>query len=265
MGILDEILSRKIQKLRDSKARLNIKELRTRIDDAKKAIDFKSAIRRSDDEKIKLIAEIKKASPSKGLIRRDFDHRLIARIYEEKAADAVSVLTEEDFFQGRLSFLPDVKKALSKPVLRKDFIFDEYQIYESRAAEADAVLLIASILDKNQAAEFIHLARELGLSVLFEVHNFSELEMAMMADSDVIGINNRDLKTLKIDINTSLTLKREIPSDKIIVSESGIRTREDVQKLENAGFDAMLIGTTFMEAEDIGKKIDELLTRTDER
>jgi indole-3-glycerol phosphate synthase len=263
MGILDEILARKRQKLRDLKSRVNTKELKSKIGDLKKPRDFKCAIQRSPEERIKLIAEIKKASPSKGIIRQDFDHRSIARIYDEKAANAVSVLTEEDFFQGSLSFLPDVKKVLSKPVLRKDFIFDEYQIYESRASEADAILLIASVLDKNQAAEYLHLARELGLSVLFEVHNFGELEMAMMVDSDIIGINNRDLKTLKIDMNTSLSLKNEIPAGKIVVSESGIRTGEDVQKLGNAGFDAMLIGTTFMEAEDIGKKIDELMTKTD--
>jgi indole-3-glycerol phosphate synthase len=263
MGILDEILSRKIQKLRDSKARSSIKELRAKIEDVEKPREFKTAVRRPSGKKIKLIAEIKKASPSQGIIRQDFDHRSIARIYEEKGADAVSVLTEEDFFQGNLAFLPQVKKVLTKPVLRKDFIFDEYQIYESRAYEADAILLIASVLDRNQAAEYLDLAGELGLSVLFEVHDFEELETAMMIDSDVIGINNRNLKTLRTDINTSFTLKKEIPSDKIVVSESGIRTREDVQRLENAGFDAMLIGTTFMSAEDIGREIDELMTKTD--
>jgi indole-3-glycerol phosphate synthase len=261
MGILDEILSKKKERLRDSKTHRSIKELKARIGHVEKPRDFLAAIKRAPEERIKLIAEIKRASPSKGVIRRSFDHRSIARIYDEKGAAAVSVLTEEDFFQGSLSFLPDVKKILSKPVLRKDFIFDEYQIYESRAYEADAILLIASVLDSNQAAEYLHLARELGLSVLFEVHNFDELETAMAIDSDIIGINNRDLKTLKVDMNTSLTLKRDIPSLKIVVSESGIRAREDVQRLEDAGFDAMLIGTIFMEAGDIGKKMDELLTK----
>jgi indole-3-glycerol phosphate synthase len=218
---------------------------------------------RTPGEKIKLIAEIKKASPSKGTVRRDFDHLSIARIYEEKAVNAVSVLTEEDFFQGSLAFLPEVKNVLTKPVLRKDFIFDEYQIYESRAYEADAILLIASILDRNQVVEYLHLAGELGLSVLFEVHDFKELETALVTGSDIIGINNRDLKTLKIDINTTFNLKREISPNKIVVSESGIKTREDVRKLEDSGIDAMLIGTSFMEAEDIGKKIDGLMDKSD--
>jgi indole-3-glycerol phosphate synthase len=218
---------------------------------------------RTPGEKIKLIAEIKKASPSKGIVRRDFDHLSIARIYEEKAVNAVSVLTEEDFFQGSLAFLPEVKNVLTKPVLRKDFIFDEYQIYESRAYEADAILLIASILDRNQAVEYLHLAGELGLSVLFEVHDFKELETALVTGSDIIGINNRDLKTLKIDINTTFNLKKEISPNKIVVSESGIKTREDVKKLEDSGIDAMLIGTSFMEAEDIGKKIDGLMDKSD--
>jgi len=263
MGILNEILSAKKQILKDSKGRSPVKELKVRINDLENPRDFKTAIMRTPGEKIKLIAEIKKASPSKGIVRRDFDHLSIARIYEEKAVNAVSVLTEEDFFQGSLAFLPEVKNVLTKPVLRKDFIFDEYQIYESRAYEADAILLIASILDRNQAVEYLHLAGELGLSVLFEVHDFKELETALVTGSDIIGINNRDLKTLKIDINTTFNLKKEISPNKIVVSESGIKTREDVRKLEDSGIDAMLIGTSFMEAEDIGKKIDGLMDKSD--
>ncbi len=258
MGILQEIVSRKIQRLKDSKARLPIKVLKTKIDDSDKPRDFKTAIKRSIDEKIKLIAEIKKASPSKGIIRKNFDHVVIARTYEDKGVQAVSVLTEEDFFMGSLTFLPEVKKVLTKPILRKDFIFDEYQIYEARANEADAILLIAAILEKNQASEYIHLAKELGLSVLFEVHDFNELTMALSIDSDIIGINNRNLNTLKVDMNTTFELKKEIPNDRIVVSESGIKTREDVKRLEGAGIDAMLIGTSFMETEDIGEKINEL-------
>jgi indole-3-glycerol phosphate synthase len=262
MSILNTIVEKKKERLFLLKNKTPLPELKSTIKDVDKPRDFQKAIQR-DSDNIKLIAEIKKASPSKGIIKKDFNHLAIVKIYEEKKVNAVSVLTEEDFFQGSLSFLPDVKKVLSNPVLRKDFIFDEYQIYESRASEADAILLIAAVLDRNQAAEYLHLARELGLSVLFEVHNFGELEMALRVDSDIIGINNRDLKTLKIDMNTSLSLKDEIPAGKIVVSESGIKTREDVLKLEAAGFDAMLIGTTFIEAEDIGKKIDELMTKTD--
>jgi indole-3-glycerol phosphate synthase len=261
MGILHEIVLKKKERLKDSVFHVPLSELKEIIGVVEKPRDFRSSIERHRAEKIRLIAEIKKASPSGGIIRREFDSLSIARIYETKPVDAVSVLTEEDYFQGRLTFLPDVKKATAKPVLRKDFIFDEYQIYESRAYEADAILLIASILERNQAAEYLHLAGELGLAVLFEVHDFKELEMALMTNCDIIGINNRDLTRMEIDMNTTFSLKKEIPPGRIIVSESGIRTEEDVRKLESAGIDAMLIGTTFMEAEDIGGKIDELMNK----
>jgi indole-3-glycerol phosphate synthase len=262
MSILNTIVEKKKERLFLLKNKTSLSELKSLINDVDKPRDFQKNIKR-DSDNIKLIAEVKKASPSKGLIRQKFDHIAIAGTYQEKSVHAISVLTEEDFFMGKMSFLSDIKRVTTKPLLRKDFIFDEYQIYESRAYEADAILLIAAVLERNQAAEYLHLARELGLSVLFEVHNFGELEMAMMVDSNIIGINNRDLTTLKIDMNTSLALKNEIPADKLVISESGIRTREDVQKLENAGFDAMLIGTTFMEAEDIGGKIDELMIKPD--
>ncbi|MEW6676045.1 MAG: indole-3-glycerol phosphate synthase TrpC [Nitrospirota bacterium] len=259
MEILAEIVSKKKRWLKDAKASVSIKDLKSRINNIEKPRDFKAAIKRNLNEKIRLIAEIKKASPSKGVIRENFDHIEIATIYEKKQVSAISILTEEDFFQGRLEYLLDVKRITKKPLLRKDFIFDEYQIYESRANKADAILLIAAILDKNHADEYLHLAKELGLSVLFEVYNFKELEMALLIGADIIGINNRDLKTLRLDINTTFELKKELPSDKIVVSESGIKTREDVLRLEEAGVDAMLIGTSLMEAGDIGKKIDELM------
>lgn len=259
MGILNEIISRKKEQLKDSKTRLPIKDLRAKIGDVEESRNFKTAIKRSHGEKVKLVAEIKRASPSKGMIKRDFDHLSIARTYEEKAVSAVSILTEENFFQGNLKFLSEVKKVITKPILRKDFVFDEYQIYESKANEADAILLIAAILDKNQAAEYLHLSKELGLSVIFEVHNSKELEMALLIDSDMIGINNRDLKTLQVNINTTFELKKEIPSCKVTISESGIKTREDVKRLEDACIDSILVGTALMEAEDIGKKIDELM------
>jgi indole-3-glycerol phosphate synthase len=263
MVILDEIVSKKRQRVNDSKARTSIKELRRRIEDVEKLGDFRSAIKRAVGEKIKLVAEIKRASPSKGIIRKDFDHLSIARIYEEKAVNAVSILTEEDFFQGNLKFLSEVRKVITKPILRKDFIFDEYQIYESRANEADVILLIAAILDKNQASEYINLSKKLGLYVIFEVHDFKELETALLIDSEIIGINNRDLKTLKVDINTTFKLKKEIPPYKIVISESGIKTREDVERLEDAGIDSILVGTAFLESEDIGRKIDELMGKMD--
>jgi indole-3-glycerol phosphate synthase len=256
--ILKEIVSKKKEKIKEAKVRRSKNYFMAAISDIKEGRDFKTAIKRTASGKINLIAEIKKASPSKGIIRKDFDHLSIASIYEKEAVSAVSILTEEDFFLGNLNFLSDVRKVITKPILRKDFIIDEYQIYESRANEADAILLIAAILDRKQANEYFQLARELNLSVLFEVHNFKELEIALSIDSDIIGINNRDLKTLQVDINTTLKLKKQIPPDKILISESGIKTREHVKMLEAAGIDSILVGTAFMEAEDIGKKIKEL-------
>lgn len=258
MSVLDSILKKKTERLQYAKSTIPINDLKNRLRDIDKTRDFRSAVKRNG-EKIKLIAEIKKASPSKGLIRKEFDPIKIASIYHEKPVSAISVLTEEDFFQGHLSYIKVVKDITSKPILRKDFIFDEYQIYESRANHADAILLIAAILEKNQAEEYLHLAKELGLHVLFEVHDEDDLEKALLIDADIIGINNRNLKTLKIDLSPTLILRKDIPKDKIVVSESGIRDRSDVIKLQDAGVDAMLIGTSLMEAEDIGKKIDELM------
>lgn len=263
MGILDEIVSKKRKRLNYTKSLIPLKDIKSRLADINKPRDFKAAIKRKMDGKIKLIAEIKKASPSKGVIRENFNPVEIASVYEKKQASAISILTEEDFFQGNLEFIPKVKKVTTIPLLRKDFIFDEYQIYESRANEADAILLIAAILDKNQAKEYLHIAKELELSVLFEVHDLKELDMALLIDADIIGINNRNLKTMKIDINNTFEIKKEIPSGKIVVSESGIKTRDDILRLEAAGIDAVLIGTSFMEAGDIGKKIEELFDGKD--
>lgn len=257
MTILEKIVAKKKETLSSSKHRTPLSELKSLIRDVESPRDFQKAIKR-DSEAIRLIAEIKKASPSKGLIRSNFNHLEIAAIYENEKVDAISVLTEEDFFQGKLDFLPDVKDTTTRPVLRKDFIFDIYQIYEARAYKADAILLIAAILETNQAQEYISLSRELGMSVLFEVHDMDEMDVALRIKAPVIGINNRNLKTLKIDLNTSLELKREIPKDRIVVAESGIRTSENVLRLQEAGLDAMLIGTSFMESQNISAKIDEL-------
>jgi indole-3-glycerol phosphate synthase len=259
MGILDAIVAKKKEGLTVVKARTPLKNLKVRLGDIEKPADFAGALKREPGERMRLVAEIKKASPSKGVIRKDFDHLSIARIYEEKTVDAVSILTEEDFFQGSITFIPDAKKVLTKPVLRKDFIFDEYQIYEARANQADAVLLIAAILGRNQASEYLDLSKELGLSVLFEVHDMKELEMALQIDCPIIGINNRNLKTMQIDLQTTFDITKVVPPQKIIVSESGIRTKADVQRLHEAGINGMLIGTSLMEAEDIARKIDELM------
>lgn len=257
MSVLEKIVEAKKKRLSSAKYTKPLSELKSLIRDIERPRDIAKALKR-DDNPIKLIAEIKKASPSRGLIRSDFSHTAIASVYEAKKVDAVSVLTEEDFFQGRLEFLEEVKQIVSCPVLRKDFIFDEYQLFEARAKKADAVLLIAAILELKQAEEFLHLARELGLSVLFEVHDLAELETALRINAPIIGINNRNLKTLAIDLNTTFELKKEIHGDCVVVSESGIKTRDDVLRLEEAGIDAMLIGTSLMESHDIAGKIDAL-------
>jgi indole-3-glycerol phosphate synthase len=257
MSVLEKILEAKKERLSSIRYTTPLGALKSLIRDSDKPRDFQTAIRR-DSSAIKVIAEIKKASPLKGLIRGDFDHRKIASTYESLHVNAVSVITEEDFFQGRLEFLEEVKKIVSCPVLRKDFIFDEYQIFEARANKADAILLMASVLELRQAEEYLHLARELGLSVLFEVHDLTELEIALRVNAPVVGINNRNLRTLAIDLKTTFELKKEIPGDRTVVSESGIKTREDVLRLDEAGIDAMLIGTSLMESQDIAGKMDIL-------
>ncbi len=257
MSVLNKIVEKKRERLSHVKSRTSLEELKALIKDIEKPVDFEKAIKRYTGD-IKLIAEVKKASPSKGIIRDTFDHIKIASLYEEKKVDAISVITEEDFFQGKIDFLPDIKNVTTRPVLRKDFIIDEYQIYEARANKADAILLIAYILEGKQADEYLHISRELGMSVLFEIHDFKELEMCLKVNAPVIGINNRNLNTLDLDLGTTFELKKEIPEERIVVSESGINTREDVLKLEKAGIDAMLVGTSLMESNDIGKKIDEL-------
>ncbi len=260
MSVLGKIVARKADRLKQAKSSVPLSELKSRLEDVESMRDFRGALRR-DGGSIRLIAEIKKASPSRGIIRRDFEPVRIASVYEQAPVSAISVLTEQDFFQGDLSFLSKVRGATSKPILRKDFVFDDYQIYESKVNAADAILLIAAVLERNQAEEYLHLARELGLSVLFEVHREEEIEKALLAGADIVGINNRDLVSLKVDILTTLRLAKDIPRDKVIVSESGIKDRSDVVILEQAGIDAMLIGTSLMEVPDIGQKIKELLGR----
>jgi indole-3-glycerol phosphate synthase len=208
-----------------------------------------------------LIAEIKKASPSKGLLREQFDPIEIATIYEGEGAAALSVLTEEHFFLGKLSYLDEVRGVASLPILQKDFILDENQIYEARAYGADAILLIASILTRQQAIDYFQLATHLNLSALVEVHTQAELE-AVLDWATIIGINNRDLTTFKTDIHTTSHLMGEIPEEvrkeKIWVSESGITLQADVEFLNDAGVDALLIGETFMVSESIPKKMKAL-------
>jgi indole-3-glycerol phosphate synthase len=258
MSILDEIVDTKKRRLKETKVLLPFSEVKARALDRRPTRSFLSAIRRKRNERIRFIGELKKASPSKGLLREDFVPLEIASLYQQKGASAVSVITEEDYFQGSIQYLRDVSRILKISVLRKDFIFDDYQIYETSAFGADAVLLIAAILSRTQAEELYHLASEIGLDVLFEVHHWKELDMVLLVDPPIIGINNRDLKTLEVDVNRTLELLKDIPEDKVIVSESGISTRKDVELFQSTRVDALLIGTVFMKADSIENKIEEL-------
>jgi indole-3-glycerol phosphate synthase len=209
---------------------------------------------------VRIIAEIKRASPSKGVIKLDFMPAEIARVYEANGAAAVSILTEEKYFKGDIEYLAAIKRNLKIPALRKDFIFDEYQVYESRAYGADAILLIAAILEQERLTGLMALAKELGMSVLVEVHDEKELERVLDTDARVIGINNRDLKTFKTDLNTTVRLVPYVPKDRVLVSESGINTFEDIQFLRQHGVDAFLVGEALMREDNmnIGKKLKEL-------
>lgn len=205
-----------------------------------------------------IIAEVKKGSPSKGLIRPDFDPLEIAETYRDNGAACLSVLTEEQFFLGHLRFLSLIREQVGLPLLRKDFIFDPYQIYEARAAGADAILLIAAMLDLHQLRDFSALARELSLDVLMEVHDEAELELALQTDCELIGINNRNLRTFVTDLGTTERLLRSIPAERLVVSESGINSRADIERMERAGAGAFLVGEALMREGDVGAKLREL-------
>jgi indole-3-glycerol phosphate synthase len=218
---------------------------------------FKKAITRPGQ--INLIAEIKKASPSVGLIRDDFDVMKIAKIYKDNNAAAISVLTEEKYFHGRFLYLNQVSEHSPVPVLMKDFIIDECQIYEGSVNGASAILLIVAMLEENQLKDLMACAHALGLDCLIEVHDEAEIERALDVDAEIIGVNNRNLKTLHVDVANALRMIPRIPKGKIIVAESGLRTHDDVLKVQQAGAHAVLIGETFMRANDIGAKIKEVM------
>lgn len=259
MSILLKIIGNKKEELGHRKSRTPLVELKERARDIEAPRDFETAIRRGRGEPVRLIAEIKKASPSRGIIRQDFDLGDIVSVYDSRDVQAISVLTDELFFGGHIDYLTMVRKKTKKPLLRKDFIVDEYQVFESRAFGADTLLLIAAALEGSQLSDLLGLSREIGMVPLVEVHNINELELALSVGAAIVGINNRDLKTLAIDMETTFSLRGSIPNDRIIVSESGIRSREDVKAMEDAGIDAILVGTTIMQADDIGSKIDELM------
>jgi len=256
--ILDKIVKDNLEELEARKRRLPLAELKRVVQEQPPPLDFTSAL---CGDQLRLIAEVKKASPSRGIIRPDFDPVAIARIYASNSVAAISVLTESKYFQGSLNHLKDIRNALGDkrpPLLRKDFITDPYQVYESRAYGADSLLLIVAILSPRKLEELLELSHELGMSCLVEVHNEIELEIALRSKAKIIGINNRDLKTFTVDITTTERLRPLIPKDKIVVSESGIKNRRDTEKLRQWGVDAVLIGESLMSASDITARIKEL-------
>ena len=254
---LNQIIERKREEVAALKNKVSAEELLVKAAALPAPLDFRKAV--TNHHKVHLIAEIKKASPSAGVIRKDFDPVKIAQVYQAYGASAVSVLTDKEFFSGHLSYIKHVKAAIRLPVLRKDFIIDAHQIYESRAAGADAILLIAQLLSLEELTAFIDLGRELGMGCLVEVHSEEDMEKAVRADADIIGINNRNLHTFKVDIHITTRLAKLIPKGKTIVSESGIGTHENIIYLHTLGVNAVLIGEAFMRSDDIGAKVKELL------
>jgi indole-3-glycerol phosphate synthase len=216
---------------------------------------FENALKTKD---IAFICEVKKASPSKGVIAEHFPYLQIAKEYERAGANAISVLTEPHFFMGSNEYLREIKKVVNIPVLRKDFVIDPYQIYEAQLIGADAILLICSLLDTKQLKEYIKIADSLGLSSLVEAHDEVELNSALEAGARVIGVNNRNLKTFEVDISTSMKLRKLVPTDKVFVSESGIKTNEDISELRQNGTNAVLIGETLMRSGDISAELQRL-------
>ncbi|MFH1287091.1 MAG: indole-3-glycerol phosphate synthase TrpC [bacterium] len=254
---LDKILQQKKTELDKEKCELPLEILKKNLNSFPR-LDFKKAISCGNKNPLNIIAEIKRASPSRGLIvSSDFHPDEIAKIYEKNNVSAISILTEKEFFKGEIDFIPLVKKTVNIPVIRKDFIIDEYQLYQSRVYGADAVLLIVRILSLQKLRDYLKLAGDLSLDCLVEVHNEKELEIAKDAGAEIIGINNRDLDTFEIDLGTTLKLAPLIKG-KIIVSESGIRTKDDILRLKKTGVNAFLIGEVLMKSDNIGAKIKEL-------
>ena len=256
--ILDEIVENTRQELRVHKHMLPAEKLERLARSEPLPLDFKAALR---GDGVKLIAEVKKASPSCGVIREDFDPVQVAATYVENGAAAISVLTESRYFQGSLSCLSEIKKSLGArvPLLRKDFIIDPYQVYESRVYGADALLLIVAVLTPSELESLLVLSRRLGLSCLVEVHDEAQLETALRSGAEIIGINNRDLTTFRVDMGVTERLCPLVPPDRLVVSESGIKTRGDIEKLRTWGVNAALVGESLVAVPDIASAVRELL------
>lgn len=259
--IFDQIVATKRTEIERAKSAAPISELRARLADAPPVRDFFLPLAAGGP--IKLIAEVKKASPSQGVIRDDFDPVTIAQTYETHGASCLSVLTEEHYFLGSLDDLRQVRQAVGIPVLRKDFILDPYQLVEARAAGADAVLLIAECLDDCNLRKLHNGALELGLTPLVEFYEPQNLDRVLAAGATLIGVNNRDLKTFAVDLDHTIRLREQVPLDCVLVAESGIHTRGDVLRLQQAGIDAMLVGESLMRQADIASAVQRLLGRGD--
>ena len=252
--ILDKILAHKQTEIADAKVRVPIAELKSRTVDAAPVRDFATALQK---DTVALIAEVKRASPSRGRMIEDFDPIEIARAYASNGASAISVLTDERFFQGHLQYLTDIRNAVHIRVLRKEFILDDYQVYEARAAGADAILLIVAALSDSQLSDLHGLTSELGMTALVEVHNLQELERLKPLQPRVIGVNNRDLKTFDVDLQTTARLAEHIPANTILVAESGIKTAEDVAEMGRLGADAVLVGESLMKSQDLARAVQD--------
>ena len=255
--MLDEIVEKTKERVEKAKEAIPLDELKKEVSqlDITDEFPFKKALSVDD---IAIIAEVKRASPSKGLIAEDFDYLKIAKEYEEAGASAISVLTEPYFFKGDNEYLKEIAETVSIPVLRKDFVVDEYMIWEAKLLGASAVLLISSILDIASLKKYLDLAHDLGLSAIVETHDGDEIRMAMNVGAEIIGVNNRNLEDFTVDIENSINLRRCVGHDVIFISESGIKTKEDVARLKENDVDAVLIGETLMKSDDKKAMILEL-------
>ncbi|MGY4517286.1 indole-3-glycerol phosphate synthase TrpC [Lysobacter sp. HA18] len=257
--ILNTILARKVEEIEQRSRVRSLADLKSRALDTPPSRGFVDAIRAKHAAGLPaVIAEVKKASPSKGVIRPDFDPSEIARSYEAGGATCLSVLTDVDFFQGSNLYLGLAHRACSLPIIRKDFTIDPYQVYEARMIGADAILLIVAALEDGPLVEMANLASELGMDVLVEVHDIDELERALQTDSPLVGVNNRNLRTFEVSLDTTIDLKQAVPTDRILVTESGIATQADVAKMRGAGIETFLVGESFMREKDPGAALQRL-------
>ena len=253
--MLDKIIARKREEVEQRKKVATITCLQERIAGQKPALNLALALK---GDHLRLIAEVKQASPSRGVLSPKFNPTELARTYAEGGAGAISVLTEANYFMGSNEHLAAIKEVVALPLLRKDFIFDPYQVYESRAYGADALLLITAILSQGQLKDLVSLSHSIGLKCLVEVHNGDEVERAVLSEAEIIGINNRDLNTFTVDINTTRRLRPLVPKEKIVVSESGIKSQKDMEKLGKWGVHAVLVGEALVTADNIRAKMKEL-------